>query len=301
MTLPFLQTQCTRARLAIARRLTTEVVHHTVRSRASAGSDYARTLISWCDDPAGHLARAEPVDLTSLDPDLKTDPGVKALAFPEVAQDLESLKRHQHGEQVYARLKQYIAKVHQPSTRQQAHMLGQHRHDLSDCRSIELSVQNVPRPQRKPYRLVFLGLGPPSAPTGICVVALGEKYEKDDRVYSAKAGPRQGRDEGISNETGLQLELRLLLDSRTRGELVVTMNAHQDPDQPQLTAASHSFLPAWPTLHGPPAGGNKHWWPFSDVVLIGYDNTDGRAALRGCVSVIRFAQERKVPVQVRYG
>jgi hypothetical protein len=79
------------------------------------------------------------------------------------------------------------------------------------------------------------------------------------------------------------------------------MNAHQDPDQPQLTAASHSFLPARPTLHGPPAGGSKHWWPFSDVVLIGYDNTDGRAALRGCVSVIRFAQEREVPVQVRYG
>jgi hypothetical protein len=178
MTPPSLQTQCTRVRLGIARRLTTEVVHHAVRTRARAGSDYARTLISWCDDPAGHLAGAEPVDLTSLDPDLKTAPGFKAFAFPEVAQDLKSLKRHQHGEQVYARLKQYIAKVHQQSTRQQAPMLTQRRHDLSDCRSIKLSVQNVPRPQRRPYRLVFLELGPPSAPTGICVVAVGEKYGK---------------------------------------------------------------------------------------------------------------------------
>ncbi len=42
-------------------------------------------------------------------------------------------------------------------------------------------------------------------------------------------------------------------------------------------------------------------WPFSDQVLIGYDNADGRAALRACSSVVLFARQRGIPVQVRFG
>lgn len=290
-----------RLRLALARRVTWNILHQEIRNDAQHGGAFASALVDWSARPRERLANSLPVPLSALDAQLPSAACFHVQAFPEVADDLRELGQHKHGGALRKRLAEYIATVHRPDTRQQAHPLGRHRYDLSDLRSMELSIQNVPKPERKPFRLVFQEVGPPAAPTGICVVAIGEKIQKQDRVYGPKVAPRQGREEQTDNEIGLMLELRLALDTEARNALLSEMAAHQDRREPATTAASPRFLPAWPTIHGPPEGGSCTWWPFTDQVLIGYDNAYGRAALRACAAVVVFATDRHIPLQVRYG
>lgn len=286
--------------LALARHATNDMLQKDIRTDAQEGGAFASALVEWCAHPRERLANSAPVPLSSLDARLSSAAGFDVQAFPEVAHDLRELGLHEHSVALHTRLTQYIENVHQPATREQAKWLGRHRHDLSDLRSMKLSVQNVPKPERKPFRLVFQEFGPPGAPNGICVVAIGEKIQKQDRVYGAKVAPRQGREAQTGNEIGLMLELRLVLDTEARKALLSEMAARQDPAEPVTTAPSPRFLPAWPTIHGPPEGGSRKWWPFTDHVLIGYDNADGRAALRACAAVVLFATDRHIPVQVRY-